>query len=233
MILVSEYLAFIEHLNEELRSVDNYTHDDVFNVFEKYVTNKAKLRKVIDFGLFHYDYTKFKALFEGTLFEDGLSSILQLYNSALRQNYSESIRLFKDCYPTIARGFASRTQIMWINGINALLDRLDLFVKSAFQLIGDGIENSLKPFLEFLDSVYCVSQNRLIVKKKLGVIVDSLTSSSWLFKDLYKTLFFDITVSQWRNIADHESYSCATDGKIKIYYGEENSITKYIGRQEL
>ena len=132
---MSEYLAFIEHLNEELRSVDNYTRDDVFNVFEKYVTNKAKLRKAIDFGLLYYDYTKFKTLFEGTLFEDGLSLILQLYDSALKQNYSESIRLFKDCYPTIARGFASRAQIIWTNRIDTLPDRLDLFAKSAFQLI--------------------------------------------------------------------------------------------------
>lgn len=230
---MSESSAIIECLNEELRSVDNYTRDDVFNVFEKYVTDKAKLRKAIEFGLLYYDYTKFKTIFEGTLFEEGLSSIVQLYNSALKQNYSEGVRLFKDCYPAIARGFASRAQIMRTNRSDTLPDRLDLFAKYAFQLIGDGIENSLKPFLEFLDSVYCLSHNRTVVKKRLGVIVDSLISSSGLFKDLYKTLFFDITVSQWRNIANHGSYVCTTDGKIEIYYGEKNRTTRYIERQEL
>lgn len=230
---MTEYLTFIEHLNKELSSVSNYSQKDVFNVFEKYITDKAKLRKILDFGLLYYDYTKFKVLLEGTLFEDGLSAILQIYNSALKQNHQESVQLFKDSYPAIAHGFASRTQATWTNGIGILPDRLDLFAKTAFQLIGDGIETSLKPFLEFLGSVYCVSRNKLVVKKKLGVIVDSLTSNNELFKALYKTLFFDITVSQWRNIANHGSYSCTADGKIKIHYGEKNRVTKYIERQDL
>lgn len=110
---------------------------------------------------------------------------------------------------------------------------MDLFAKTAFQLIGDGIENSLKPFLEFLEAVYCVSRNKLLGKKKLGVIVNNLTSNSELFKALYKNLFLDITVSQWRNIADHGSYFCTSDGKIEVHYGEENRTTKCIERQDL
>lgn len=221
MIHVTEDSTFIEQLNMELHTVGDYTREDVFNAFEKYITDKAKLQKVINFGLLYYDYTKYKALFEGTLFEEGLSAILRLYDSALEQNYQESIQIFKDSYPAIARGFASRTQIILTNGIGSLPNRLDLFVKNAFQLIGDGIENSLKPFLEFLDAVYCVSRNKPVVKKKLGVIVDSLTSNNELFKALYKTLFLDITVSQWRNIADHGSYFCTSEGKIEIHYGEK------------
>lgn len=233
MIYVAEDSAFIEQLNMELRAIDDYTRKDVFNAFEKYITDKAKLQRVIDFGLLHFDYTKYKVSIEGTLFEDGLSEILCLYNSALEQNRLRSVQLFKDSYPAIARGFASQTQILRINGIGTLPDRLDLFVKTVFQLIGDGIENSLKPFLEFLDVAYCVSRNKPAVKKKLGVIVDCLSSNSELFKVLYKALFLDITVSQWRNIADHGSYMCTSDGKIEIHYGENNKITKCIERQDL
>lgn len=233
MIQMTEDSTLIERLNRELNAVDNYTREDVFNVFEKYIADKARLRKVIDFGLLYYDYTKYKVLFKGTAFEEGLSAILHLYNSALKQNQQESVKVFKDSYPAVARGFASRTQIILTNGMGVLPDRLDLFVKTAFQLIGDGVENSLKPFLEFLDSIYCISRNRPVIKKKLGVIVDSLTSNSELFKALYKTLLFDITVSQWRNIADHGNYSCTSDGKIEIYYGEKSRIIKYLERQDL
>lgn len=233
MIHMTEDSAFIEQLNMELHTVGDYTREDVFNTFEKYITDKAKLQKAIDFGLLHYDYTKYKVSIEGTLFEDGLSEILRLYNCALKQNQPKSIQIFKDSYPGVARGFASQTQIIRTNGIGSLPDRLDLFVKTAFQLIGDGIENSLKPFLEFLDAIYCVSNDKPVVKKKLGVIVDGLMTNSKLFKTLYKTLFLDITVSQWRNIADHGSYICNSDGKIEINYGQKNSITKYIERQDL
>ncbi len=134
MIYVEEDFAFIEQLNMELRSIGDFTRKDVFNAFEKYITDKAKLQRVIDFGLLHFDYTKYKVSIEGTLFEDGLSEILCLYNSALKQNRSRSIQLFKDSYPAIARGFASQTQILRINGLGTLPDRLDLFVKAAFQL---------------------------------------------------------------------------------------------------
>ena len=233
VIHVAENSSLIEQLNSELHTVDDFTPEDVFNAFEKYITNKAKLQKVVNFGLLHYDYTKYKTLFEGTLFEEGLAQILHLYDCALSQNYPKSIQIFEDSYPDVARGFASRTQVILTSGINPLPDRLDLFTKTAFQLIGDGIENSLKPFLGFLEAVYCVSQNKSLNKKKLGVIVDVLISNNELFKSLYKNLFLDITISQWRNIADHGSYSCTSDGKIEIHYGEKNKVTKYIERQDL
>lgn len=230
---MTEDPIFIEQLNRELCAVGEYTREDVFNTFEKYITDKARLQKVINLGLLYYDYAKYKVLFEGTLFEEGLSAILHLYNNALGINYQESVQIFKDSYPAVARGFASRTQILRTNGVNLLPDRLDLFVKNAFQLIGDCIENSLKPFLEFLDAIYCMCHNKPIIKKKLGVVVDNLTANNRLFKALYKTLLLDITVSQWRNIADHGSYFCTVDGKIEIYYGEKNKVTKCIERQDL
>lgn len=233
MIRVTENFSFIEQLNRELHTVGDFAQEDVFSAFEKYITNKAKLQKVVNFGLLYYDYTMYKTLFEGTLFEEGISAILHLYHSALEQNNQESVQVFKDSYPAIARGFASRTQIILTNGTSPLPDRLDLFAKTAFQLIGDGIENSLKPFLEFLDAVYCVSRNKPVVKKKLGVIVDNLTSNNELFKALYKDLFLDITVSQWRNIADHGNYFCTSDGKIEIHYGEKSRVIRRIERQNL
>lgn len=233
MIPMTEDSTLIKHLNRELNAVDNYTQEDVFNVFEKYIADKVKLQKVIDFGLLYYDYASYKVSIEGTLFEDGLAEILRVYNCALKQNQLKSIQIFKDSYPAVTRGFASWTQIIRPNGVGQLPNRFDLFVKTAFQLIGDGVENSLKPYLEFLDAIYHVSRDKPVVKKKLGVIVDGLMANSKLFKALYKTLFLDITVSQWRNIADHGSYTCNSDGKIEIHYGQDNSITKYIERQDL
>ena len=126
VIHVAENSSLIEQLNSELHTVDDFTPEDVFNAFEKYITNKAKLQKVVNFGLLHYDYTKYKTLFEGTLFEEGLAQILHLYDCALSQNYPKSIQIFEDSYPDVARGFASRTQVILTSGINPLPDRLYL-----------------------------------------------------------------------------------------------------------
>lgn len=114
---MTENSSLIEQLNTELHTVDDFTPEDVFNAFEKYITNKAKLQKVVNCGLLYYDYTKYKTLFEGTLFEEGLTEILHLYDCALEQNYQKSIQIFKNSYPDIARGFASRTQIILTGGI--------------------------------------------------------------------------------------------------------------------
>lgn len=230
---MTEDVTFIEHLNEELRADEDYTREDVFNTFKKYVANKDKLQKAIDFGLLHYDYAMYKRFIEGTLFEDGLSAILCLYNSALEENYQEGENAFKDSYSAVARGFASQTQSILTSDIHTPSERLDLFSKTAFQFIGDNIENSLKPFLEFLDVIYCISHNKPVVKKKLGITVNNLISYNDLFKALYKTLFLDVTVSQWRNIANHGDYSCTADEMIRVCYSEKKQETKYLSRQDV
>lgn len=43
---------FINGLNLELSLTKDFSNDDVFNAFEKYVENKDILKKAIAFGLF-------------------------------------------------------------------------------------------------------------------------------------------------------------------------------------
>lgn len=230
---MNELSEFVDGLNSELESVENYDRNLVFKTFEKYVENKERLRAAIDLGLFQYDFAKYKTLFEATIFEDGISTILDLYRNALLCNKPECCRIFEESYPAIAAGFASRTQTMWMTGSNALPDRLDLFAKAAFQLIGDGIENSLKPYMEFLNAIQYIACSKPIKKDTLGIMVNSLISRNEVFKALYQTLFLDISVSQWRNIANHGSYRCNQNGKIEINYGEKNNVTQYLERTQL
>ena len=54
---MKEREELISDLNDELFTYDkDFTNEDVYALFEKYVNNKAALRKVITFGMFHYEY---------------------------------------------------------------------------------------------------------------------------------------------------------------------------------
>jgi len=82
--------------------------------------------------------------------------------------------------------------------------------------------------LEFLNAIQDIACSKPVKKNKLGVIVNNLISSNEVFKALYQTLFLDISVSQWRNIANHGSYRCDQNGKVEINYGEKNVVTQYL-----
>lgn len=224
---------FINGLNLELSLTKDFSNDDVFNAFEKYVENKDILKKAITFGLFHYDYIKYKEIFLNTLFEEGISLIIDMQNNAKKVSSEKVNMIFEDGYHQISKGYASFTQLMWLQNPQQQVERLDVFAKQVFNLIGDIIENSLKPFFIYLNSVRCILQNRDENQNKLGLIVDALKNYSPIFKGLYMDLMFGISISQWRNIAAHGDYRCINN-KIEIEYGPINKkIKKHFNRNDI
>lgn len=138
---------FIDGLNFELSLTKDFSNDDVFNSFEKYVENKDLLRTEIEMGLFHYEYVRYKELFLDTLFEEGISLIISMQNEAEKISIEKSNEILKEEYHRIVEGYASLTQLMWLQNTKQEVQRIDLFAKQTFNLIGEIIENSLKPFL--------------------------------------------------------------------------------------
>lgn len=96
---------FITKLQEELLcNKEKFSMDDVYNLFEKYVNNKLKLRESIELGIFHYDYVKYVTLFEGTLFEDGIRIIVELCREAYNKDKESFKVIFVNSYPKFAKG---------------------------------------------------------------------------------------------------------------------------------
>lgn len=224
---------YITKLQEELLcNEEKFSMDDVYNLFEKYVNNKSTLRKFIELGIFHYDYVKYVTLFEGTLFEDGIRIIVELCREAYNKDKERFNMIFANSYLNYAKGLENQTQLCWLEGNEFNIQRNDLTVKKAFRFIGDLIENSFKPYAAFLNEVRALIQNKNANQKKLGMIVDALMKYKDEFRALYKDMLFDISISQWRNIADHGSYENTEKG-VEVTYGEDDELKKVISVQKL
>lgn len=224
---------YITKLQEELlRNKEGFSVEDVYNQFAKYVNNKSILHETIELGILHYDYVKYVTLFEGTLFEDGIRSIVNLCKEAYSKDSERFKIVFSNSYPKIAKGLENQTQLCWLEGNEFDIQRNDLAVKKAFRFIGDLIENSFKPYAVFLNDVRALIQGKNANQKKLGMIVDVLMNYQDEFKALYKDMLLDISISQWRNIADHGSYENTENG-VEVTYGVNDEFKKVISIQEL
>ena len=224
---------YISQLNKELcDGEDEFTRDEVYKVFEKFVENKESLQRAIDFGVFQYDYVKYKTLFKGTLFEEGMLLFISLCNRAHEKEPEKFKKIMQEYYPIIAKGHASQTQMCWLDGISIENERNDLFVKKSFRIMGDLIENSCKPFVMFLNEMRCLVTDKVMKQQKLGTVVDMLINYHETFRGLYKDLLLGVSLSQWRNIADHGSFESKDEGAY-ITYGPNGEKEISVSRQEL
>ncbi len=224
---------YVTKLKEELScNKEKFSKEDVYDQFEKYVNNKQILREAIEAGIFYYDYVKYVTLFKGTLFEDGIQVIVELCREAYDKNKERFTDILSDSYSKIAKGLENQTQLCWLEGNGFGIQRDDLAVKKAFRFIGDLIENSFKPYALFLNDVRALIQSTNANQKKLGVVVDALINYQDVFRALYKDLLLDISISQWRNIADHGSYE-NTECGVEVTYGTNDEFNKAISLQDL
>ena len=223
---------FIENLNTELGE-RTFDRNSVYCLFEPYVKNKEALKKAADCGIFHYEYVHFSKFMKGTLFENGISLIIDMCNAAFECDKEKATIVMQKSYKEISHGFASYTQNAMIAAPIDPIARFDLITKQIFQSVGDIIENSLKPYVSFLNSIRVILKGTTDSQNKLGVKIDALIAYSDIFKALYKDLLLDVCVHQWRNIANPGDYKIA--GKtVEVTYGDiKNLQTKLVTKEEL
>lgn len=211
----------VKSLTKELLSVDRFTREDVYAAFEIFVQNKDLLRRCVDMGDLHFDYIKYQTMFKNTLFEEGISNIIELTHRAYQVSAETTTDVLTEGYRRFVQGQAHYTQTLWSNSNYIDRTRPDIFVKAAFNRIGDMIENSLKPYLLTTNEIRCIIEKSAPKQQTLGAVVDALIQYDPIFMALYSDLLLGITVSQWRNIANHGDYRYAQD-EIHIEYGTAN-----------
>lgn len=225
---------FYEELNKELFSVKPFNKEDVIKTFKPFVKNELKLSKVVDLGLLYYDYVMYINLIQNSLFEDGIKEILQVCDVAYNADKRKMAEMLNAEYINISNGFASYTQTLLLHTPLNEIKRFDVLVRQIINDLGAHLENSLKPYLSFLNKLLAITKHKIVKQKKFGDILDSLMSDNCLWEAIYKELFSGISVSQWRNIADHNNYNIISEDRIEVFYGNDNARkNKVLTKQDL
>lgn len=222
---------FIKELNKELSCVQDYTKEDVFASFEKYVRNKTALRNCVDFGLFFFDYVHYKGVIEGTVFEDALIEILDTFEKAFTANQEGCKRVYQNSYSEICKGLAGHTQMMWTKS-EEKPNRFDVLARELFRDMGQMIEEELQPYISFVQNLQRIAEGKQPEHFRLGVNVNTLIGKSNCFKIIYKEILQDIPVSQWRNIAYHTNFKVKNE-VAEVWYGSNQVIHREIAKEDL
>lgn len=223
----------VNSLLEELCMANSFTKKEVFDYFSKYVENKTLLLKMVDMGNFYYEYSKVISLIEGTLFQDGIDYLYNIFEQAKTVDAAKVKDAIIGMQVEISEGYANHLINARIHNGNTD-ERGELEAKRIFEVIGDNVERELKPFLELLLKLIYIIENKEYKTKKLGCIVDELINYNQLLESLFKALFLGISISQWRNISKHNEFKYINENCIKIEYGsKDNRKTDCIQLEQL
>jgi len=147
-----------------------------------------------------------------------LQTFLDEYRSAQAINEEKLLTILAEFQPCMDDAYRHLVSIGELEADKANLKPI-LLVKSSLRDIGDIIESSLFPFMRLRLKVVGVKEeadeaHHRIDDLSLGATVAELLSVD---RDLYCPTPFEITLSQWRNIAYHSDYKVVGDTVICEY----------------
>ncbi len=163
-----------------------------------------------------------------------LSIILEIYNSAKKNNSYEAFNGYAEWFPDFSQSITRFWSIYFGQKKYDELSNED-YLSEITQLIGQSIEGCGKPFLQFTLFLNRIKRNKNadvneIKSKDLGIIIDELINTSEL-KSLL--VINNIRLNQWRNICYHHNTKII-DGKMYYYLKQNNNIESFeISREEL
>ena len=224
---------FIKGLTQELNPDINKSDSAVFQTFLPFVENQAALKQAISNGNLRYEYIRFIKVFKGSSYEAGLACLISLFRALYPVYPKQSLDILTNSFWEINRGLKNATQIALLQEPNLDLSRLDLFAKYAFRNIGDIIEGTLKPFLHFFFDLITMAHQGSTHKASLGTYTQKLIAHDSMFEQFLKAEFYGIEISQWRNIANHNSYHILCENEVEVSYGKATVTKQVITREQL
>lgn len=206
----------------------------IFNNLESYFSDKESLQRNIFSSsiLSAYEYTlKYS---EDLIFFNGLKDILKCYSNAYVKNPTEVAHIMMEEHEQ----FSEKENMMWTvrhGKISGNADRYDQ-IMSCFEYIGNVIEISVRGIVYELYAMIRVIHNKDINYEKIrkddfGVALNNILTKGY-FDYIIKTEPLGIKLSDWRNIAKHNSFK-VIDDKIECTYGNKNPNYFSISYDEL
>lgn len=216
-------MKMLENLKLELSMRDKIEPSEIMDAFSKYVDNTSDLSAMIDLGMLRFEFLRYVSIFSDTLFEDGIKYIVDLARKADSTDGVSFREVYSSTVKEISKGLSNWFLVARVQVSDSDCQRIDAWVKSIFRDLGDLIESYLQPYLKFLLTMEHIAKSKSVsVPEKLGAVVNELRKENDLYEAFLFSMPLNITVSQWRNIADHGDYSYLGDGKIEVRYGTKN-----------
>ena len=194
-------------------------HKILYEKFEPYFENKKHLDEYIFTPLPSIVET-FISITESEEERKLLNEVLSIFRSALKNDPQKCIKAFKNWDNDIFRGISQSVSILNLDRDRSKMN-LEDFAKDCFEYVGNFIEVIINAYLRLIlqqvSIIKCNSKKFEDIKAlDLGVIINSIINEKKL-KEIVNPSPWNITLNQWRNIAQHYKYDINNDAIICKY----------------
>lgn len=213
-------VEFIARLRRE--NGDEEYNRIVFSTFKKYINDDDVIAKIARIGTHTWELSVILELEKEEWFSETLEFLTRELRSTFNANKEKTVQIAELLYPSIHESLACWHDSFFLSkNIDARNPRHA--VRAYFRMLGDMIESTHKPHIEFVYKILRINPCSQMYKKPKDVSLGQAVSSLIEIKELeriYKTNLLGVSISQWRNIAHHSNYRIEKDkNSITCTYG--------------
>lgn len=194
---------------------------EIYKKIERFFYNKEALKSNIFSSSILSTYEYILKYTNDKTFYKGLKDVIKCYTDAYLQNPSKVAHIIFEGHEL----FSERENIMWTIRHSKIPECDDIYeqVISVFEYIGNVLEVSVKGIAYELYAMISVISGKEIdyseiCKYDFGVIINNILSKGY-FGYILKTDDIELKLSDWRNIAKHNSFKVNNE-KIECIYGK-------------
>ena len=215
--LQEELKTGVEEGTSRLGASENEVAADLYDYFE----NPSRLNEVLALGGLYYEHAFLKRHEASEWIDVTLRLMLQEFRNARESDAVSCFQTWCSMMEAVDNGIKN---VSLVGHLQPELERLgiELSTKSVIRDIGEILEGSIQPFARLRLSMLEIAGKRLdsvrpIAEKSFGEVINELASIRPI-GNIYSPGPFYILVNQWRNIANHNSYTIS-GGNIVCTYG--------------
>lgn len=195
---------------QKVESVDIRVHlDQAAADLSTYFENPATLPRALGSGGLRYEHAFLQQNHSEPWIDNTLRTILAEFRSARTVDATRCFQVWGNWFEAVDRAIQNTASVAFLQ---TDVDNLspEFMAKSVLRDIGDILEGSLQPLARLRLDMQGVTSIRSagaapVNSMTFGKIIDELASRP-KGGDVYRPKPFGLTVSQWRNVANHNSY---------------------------
>jgi hypothetical protein len=196
-------------------------------VIAPYFETPVHLPAVLRIGSLRYEYAFLQQHRGAPWIEEAVRELLGEFREARNANAAGCFSTWVSWMASYEKALRNITSVAHLEADKEKLAP-DLFAKSCIRDIGDMLEGSLQPFVRLRLDMKRVAGKRAttaapVPSMSFGQVIGELVAAGRPGA-IYRPLSYGLTVSQWRNIANHNSYEVCGQ-EVVCAYGTPGSLS--------
>ncbi|WP_212515000.1 hypothetical protein [Acinetobacter soli] len=212
----------VEFISEQKNKLgDKKFQEKMYSTFKKYIDNEKIIFFAIHGNTHTWEISVLWELEDEVWFQEAFDFLMSALNKALKNNRDQGLRYLEKESPKFFRALETWHENFYLSDFEKIKDKKHK-VRALFRMLGDSIESTHKPLIEFIYGLISIDNIFFKNSKSFGSKVNDFIHNEKL-KIVYKEKLLHVPLSQWRNIAQHSSYIYDANKKnIKCLYGNNN-----------